>query len=65
MPEEVAAKENVRLEGSWAFENLKDLLIILQNFITKEPDNFINGVCPKGRYVDFNVYADFTNSRNK
>lgn len=42
-PEEVAANETVRQEGSWAFENLKDLLIILQNAVTRDPDGFLAG----------------------
>ncbi len=52
MPKEVAEREVVRKEGSWAFENLKDLVISIQNFITKDPDTFLMGSCSQGKYVD-------------
>eukprot|EP00826_Nyctotherus_ovalis_P054657 TRINITY_DN7175_c0_g3_i1.p1 TRINITY_DN7175_c0_g3~~TRINITY_DN7175_c0_g3_i1.p1 ORF type:complete len:701 (-),score=219.21 TRINITY_DN7175_c0_g3_i1:2507-4609(-) len=51
-PEEIAANETVRQEGGWAFENLKDLLIVLQNAVTRDPDGFLAGSCPQGSYVD-------------
>jgi len=52
MPEEVAERENVKQEGSWAFENLKDLLLVLQNTVTRDPDTFIKGYCSRGTYVE-------------
>ncbi len=52
MPEEVEKKESIRKEGNWAFESVKDLIVGLQNFVTKDPDTFLSGSCPKGKYVD-------------
>eukprot|EP00831_Metopus_contortus_P022279 TRINITY_DN2015_c0_g2_i3.p1 TRINITY_DN2015_c0_g2~~TRINITY_DN2015_c0_g2_i3.p1 ORF type:complete len:226 (+),score=31.77 TRINITY_DN2015_c0_g2_i3:2-679(+) len=51
-PEEVATRQDVREEGSWAFEQIPDLVISLQNFITEDPVAFLSGTCPQGSYIE-------------
>jgi len=51
-PDEVAKNEGVKQDGSWAYENLKDLAVSLQNFITRGGDDFLIGKCPQGKFID-------------
>lgn len=49
--EDVAERENIREEGNWGYENLKELLPILQNLISRDPHTFLVSTTPQGSYT--------------
>eukprot|EP00826_Nyctotherus_ovalis_P007678 TRINITY_DN11954_c0_g1_i2.p1 TRINITY_DN11954_c0_g1~~TRINITY_DN11954_c0_g1_i2.p1 ORF type:complete len:457 (-),score=127.37 TRINITY_DN11954_c0_g1_i2:867-2237(-) len=50
-PEDVATRENIKEEGNWGYENLGELLPILQNLISRDPHTFLTSAAPQGSYT--------------
>jgi len=52
-PKESSEKKNVKKNGNWGYDNIRDITVIMQNYIAKDFDTFYNGKNTRGqKYLD-------------
>ncbi len=49
-------KKSIKKNGSWGFENVRDIGLCVQNFVTKAPDVILAGNCAQGLYIDMLIH---------